>query len=62
MTRRQAPQTPLPFVTRDLSQRLSADAHARALELLQQLLIDAVLGDRRPQEKKHEREDPADPP
>jgi len=55
-----APQRSLPFVTEGLSERLSGEAHPRAVEILKQMLIDAVLGNRNSQEKDHERQDPTD--
>ena len=61
MARSRARQRPLPFVASDLSQRLSADVRAGTIELLTRMLMEVVLGERQPQEKEHEREDPADP-
>jgi hypothetical protein len=49
-----APQRLLPFVTEGLSKRLSGEAYLRAIEILKQMLIDTVLGNRPPQEKDHE--------
>ena len=62
MAKGKAVQKFLPFVTRELSRRLSADAHRHAVDLLGQMLIGAVLADPRAPETPHEREDPADPP
>jgi len=61
MTKLKTPQRSLPLVTEGLSERLSAEARPRAVEILRQMLIETVLGNRPVQEKDHEREDPADP-
>ena len=53
-TKAKVPQKSLPFVTEGLSKRVSGEAHLRAVEILKQMLIDAVLGNRPPQEKEHE--------
>jgi len=60
MAKVKVPQRFLPFVTKELSRRLSADARRRAVDLLSQMLIGAVLVDRRAAETPHDREDPAD--
>ena len=54
MTKVKTPQRSLPFVTKELSQRLSGEAHLHAVEIIKQMLIDAVLDNRPPQEKHHE--------
>lgn len=61
MAKVKAAQRSLPFVTKELSQRLSADAYPHAVELLKQMLIDAILVGHQPQENPHERKDPANP-
>jgi len=55
-------QRSLPFVAKELSQRLSANTHHRAIELLKQMLIDAILVGGHQPENHNEREDSADPP
>ena len=54
-------QRSLPFVTKELSQRLSANAEHRAVELLKQMLIDVILIGQYQRENDNEREDPTDP-
>ena len=54
MTKIKTPQRSLPFVAEELNERLSAEARPRAVEILKQMLIDTVLGNRPPQQKDHE--------
>lgn len=61
MAKTKSPARSLPFVTAELSRRLSVEAHHRAIDLLKQMLIDAVLAGHHPVENAHERQDPADP-
>lgn len=60
MAKVKAPQRPLPFVADEQFQRLGADVHHRTVELLKQMLIDAILGDPHTSENHHERKDSAD--
>lgn len=62
MSTRHKTQMKLTFVVEDLSPRPSPQAWARAVELLRQMLADALLAENRPKEIKHDRQDPADPP
>jgi len=61
MAKIRARQMSLPFVTAELSRRLNADAHRRAVDLIKQMLVDAVLAGHPSAEDPHEREDQADP-
>jgi len=60
MAKIRTPQRFLPFMTKELSRRLSTKAQHRAVELLKQMLIDAILVDEHQPENDNEREDPAD--
>jgi hypothetical protein len=60
MAKSKVSQKSLPFVSEDLARRLSDQAHRRAVEILQQMLIQAVLADHHSRETSHERKDSAD--